>query len=250
MRILVNISYDGLFFIGSQKQSEGRTIQGEFEKILSNLFKEDIKVIICSRLDSKVSARNFVFVFDAENKSNISLEKIRRFLQDSFNTEVLIKKVIEVPPSFHPRHDVKYKIYSYKIQNTAFFDPLISSHLLVVFQPLNLKKIKQGIKLFEGLHDFSLFSSDSQEKNTKLIINKTWVKKTKDFIYLKFKGKSFLKYQIRFLVGALLLYSQKKITKENIVHALDGIQDSNYIKRKVDANGLTLEKIVFEGIKL
>ena len=72
MRILVNISYDGLYFIGSQKQPEGRTIQGEFEKLLSNLFNEEIKVIICSRLDAKVSARNFAFAFDTENKSSYS----------------------------------------------------------------------------------------------------------------------------------------------------------------------------------
>lgn len=250
MRILVNISYDGLYFIGSQKQKEGRTIQGEFESLLSNLFQEEIKVIICSRLDAKVSAKNFVFVFDTKNKANISLVKIKRYLQDSFNSEVLIKEIQIVDKDFHPRHHVKYKIYSYRIENTPLFNPLTSSHSLVVIQPLNLREIKRGIKLFVGLHDFKFFSSDIEEKNTSIKIEKVWVKKRKNFVYLNFKGKSFLKYQIRFLVGALILLSQNRITKENIVNALNGIQDPGYKKKKAEPQGLVLEKIVFEGVKL
>lgn len=245
MRYLINISYDGLFFIGSQKQSEGRTIQGDFEFLLSRLFNEEIKVVICSRLDAKVSAKNFVLTFDTNNKSNISINQIKRYLQDSFDTEVLIKDVCKVSENFHPRHDVKYKIYSYRIENHSNFDPLTSSHSLVIPKPLNLRKIKEGMKLFVGTHNFVYFSKDVEEKNTILIIDKIWLKKEKKYLYFKFKGKAFLKYQIRFIVGALILLSDGKISKEEIRDALNGKISSTYIKKKVDGNGLVLEKIEF-----
>ena len=251
MRYLVNIAYDGLFFIGSQKQSVGRTIQGEFEKLLSKLFNEEIKVVICSRLDAKVSAKDFVFTFDTNNKSNISISHIKKFLQDSFGTELLIKDIYLVKDDFHPRYNVKYKIYSYRIENTSNFDPLTSSHSLIIKTPLNIKKIKEGIKLFIGCHNFVYFTKDVEAKNTNLCIDKIWLKKDRKFIYIKFKGKSFLKYQIRFIVGALIMFSEGKISKEDIVNALEGETSSTYIKKKVDGNGLVLEKVEFtKGYKL
>lgn len=246
MRYLIRISYDGLYFIGSQKQKEGRTIQGEFENLLSKLFNEKIKVIICSRLDAKVSAKDFVLTFDTNNLSNIFPYQIKRYLQNHFASELLIKELYEVSPSFHPRHNVRYKIYSYKIDNRINFDPLNSSHALVVKKKLELRKIKEITPLFIGEHNYVFFTKDCKEKNTNLSIEKIQIKKKKGYVFFIFKGKSFLKYQIRFIVGAFILYSENKISKNSLKHALSGKVDNKYIKMKVDGCGLTLEKIVYE----
>lgn len=247
MRIKITLAYDGLYFIGSQKQKEGRTIQGDFEKYLSLLFNEQIKVIICSRLDAKVSAKEFVLVFDTNNNSNIPLYNIKTYLQDKFDKYIRIINVEKVKDNFHPRYDCKYKIYSYQIYNSLVYDPIISSHYYIPNTILDGHKLKQALKLFKGTHDFNLFCTNDENKNTIFEIMNTKLVKKKEFIYLKFKGHSFLRYQIRFMVGAIILYAQNKLSLNDIIFALENNKSKNYTKNKIDGNGLILEKIVFKN---
>ena len=44
-RIKLVVAYDGTEYCGFQVQNNGPTIEGELNKVLSELFKEDIRVI-------------------------------------------------------------------------------------------------------------------------------------------------------------------------------------------------------------
>ena len=54
--ILLTISYDGTNYFGWQKQDNVKTIQGDLEKALSNLFKQNISIRGASRTDTGVHA--------------------------------------------------------------------------------------------------------------------------------------------------------------------------------------------------
>ena len=65
-RVMLIVAYDGTDYCGWQVQNNGDTIEGELNKALSSLLKEEITVIGASRTDSGVHALGNVAVFDTE----------------------------------------------------------------------------------------------------------------------------------------------------------------------------------------
>ena len=63
MKYVMHIGFDGLCFKGTQKQKGCKTVQGELEKVLSRIYDRPIDLECCSRLDSDVSAMDFVCAF-------------------------------------------------------------------------------------------------------------------------------------------------------------------------------------------
>ena len=53
-RVMLIVAYDGTNYCGWQVQNNGTTIEGELNKALSSLLKEEITVIGASRTDSGV----------------------------------------------------------------------------------------------------------------------------------------------------------------------------------------------------
>ncbi len=64
LRFRGRVAYDGSSFKGWQVQANGRTVQGEIEKILSRRFNRTMKIVGAGRTDSGVHARGQAFHFD------------------------------------------------------------------------------------------------------------------------------------------------------------------------------------------
>ena len=80
MRYFIRIAFLGNGFYGTQKQKNHRTVQGDFEEKLSQIFDENIKVIISSRLDRNVNALDFALAFDTE-KDTVSPDHLKYYLR-------------------------------------------------------------------------------------------------------------------------------------------------------------------------
>ena len=66
-RIKCIVSYDGTRFYGFQIQKKLRTVQGEIQKAIHNICKdEDIVIHASGRTDAKVHGRHQVFHFDTQ----------------------------------------------------------------------------------------------------------------------------------------------------------------------------------------
>ena len=55
----ITISYDGSKYLGLQKLSKGKTIQGELEKVLSKMNEEPVKVVSSGRTMMRNSTLDF-----------------------------------------------------------------------------------------------------------------------------------------------------------------------------------------------
>ncbi len=73
----LTIEYDGTGFAGWQRQprTQGLTIQGELEKILSKILNQPIALAGSGRTDAGVHARGQVASFSAEQPWNPAFEK-------------------------------------------------------------------------------------------------------------------------------------------------------------------------------
>jgi len=117
-RFRLIVAYDGTNYCGWQVQPNAVTVEGVLNKALSDLLKEDIRVIGASRTDSGVHAYGNVAVFDSDTR--IPAEKISYALNQRLPDDITIQKSDEVPLDFHPRHCKCSKTYEYQIFNAEF----------------------------------------------------------------------------------------------------------------------------------
>ena len=101
--------------------------------------------------------------------------------------------------------------------------------------------MKKASKYFIGAHSFEAFTSGERESYNSIIYDIT-LKRKKDYLVITFVGKSFYRYMVRNMVGALMLVGNGKEKPEVIKTMLeDKSKKANYMT--VPANGLYLEKV-------
>ena len=150
-RIKCLISYDGSVFNGMQIQPNLRTIQGDIEKGLKFLTKEDIIIYSSGRTDKGVHAINQVIHFDT--LSTIDPTKFGRVLNNYLPDSIYVKSSSKVHNTFHSRYDVLSKEYMYII-NYNEFDPLKRNYEWFTTN-FNIEKLKSELIKIKGVHDFS-----------------------------------------------------------------------------------------------
>lgn len=240
MKYLVTISYDGSEFYGFQRQNNKRTVQNELEKAVSIINKKETQIKGAGRTDKGVHAlgQRAAFILDYD----ISVDRLKKALNDILPPDIYIVDCKNVKDDFHPRFDVKEKTYVYKI-NVGDYDPLLNKYYYQMLYPLNYKKLKQASKLFLGVHNFKNFVS-GERLNYDAIIYHIYFHRSKDKIIITFKGKSFYRYMVRNIVGAMIDVARDKVSLDDVKSMLD-----NYSVEKelscAPASGLYLTNIKY-----
>ncbi len=194
------VEYDGTHFSGWQLQAKGRTVQGEIEKALQTILKEEIRITGAGRTDAGVHARGQVAHFDASKiPDGINWYKA---LNTVLPEDVVVREVSEAPEDFNARHSAKSRSYQYRIHpgNTA----LERLYCWPVYSELNFHLLENCSKLLVGKHDFSAFCSDEERDQREAIIFEAGWKKEGNFLYFDITANRFLRAMVRMLVGSMV----------------------------------------------
>lgn len=243
-RFKLIVAYDGTNYCGWQVQNNGKTIEGELNRCLSALLKEEIQVIGASRTDSGVHGKGNVAVFDSETR--IPGEKISYALNQRLPDDIIVQKSEEVESDFHPRYCNTVKTYEYKILNRTFPDPMHRLYSDFIHYPLNIEAMKKAATYLVGEHDFKSFcSAGAQVKSTVRTVYALDVEKDKeDVVHITITGNGFLYNMVRIIVGTLtrigLGYGEPKDVK-SILEACDRSKAGP----TAPARGLTLVEIKY-----
>ena len=147
--------------------------------------------------------------------------------------------------NFHARHSAKERIYIYLIQNRLSPSTVNKDREWHIRKKLDITLIKKGSKKLIGTHDFSTFrASNCSAKSPVRTINEIIVSKSKNRIKLKFKSKSFLKNQVRSMVGCLKYLGEKKWNLKKFQNIII-MKDRKKVAPPAPACGLYLEKIIY-----
>ena len=238
MRYLLKISYDGSKFFGFQRQRDKRSVQGEIESTLSNLFDEIILVKGAGRTDRGVHGKGQQLHFDSDKSINV--RHIKRSLNCSLD-DIKIKKVTCVSDSFHSRFSVTRKHYKYEI---SFNKKDYNSNYVLYTKKLPIKRMKDAAKAFLGVHNFQNFVSGERENYECIIYNIKFVKKFNS-LTIHFYGKSFYRYMVRNMVGALIDVGKGKANKGDIIKLLNS-EKTDKVLSTAPAKGLTLVNIYYK----
>jgi len=210
-RYQISIEYNGSEFIGWQIQKRGKSVQKVIQVVISNILKEKIIIHGSGRTDAGVHAIEQSAHFDSKKK----IINTRKFIQSlNFflnNKLVSITEIKKTNLNFHSRYSAKERIYEYVIINRFSPPALDKNKGWHIRKKLDLTIIKKGAKKFLGTHDFSTFrASNCYSKSPIRTLKKINVKKRNEKIIIQFKSKSFLRNQVRSMVGCLVYLGQKK----------------------------------------
>ena len=242
-RIKLVVAYDGTNYCGFQVQNNGPTIEGELNRVLSELFREDIRVIGASRTDSGVHAYCNVAVFDTE--ARMPAEKMIYAINQRLPEDIRVQSSCEVAAGFHPRHTDTRKTYEYRIYNTGVQNPMKRHFALWDYHNLNVDKMKEAATYLVGEHDFKSFCSvDTQVESTVRIIYDLTVTQNGEDIVISVCGNGFLYNMVRIIAGTLLEAGKGKIGPNEIQGILDA-KNRQAAGPTAPAHGLTLVKYEF-----
>ena len=242
--IKLTIEYDGKDFNGWQKQPTKLNIQGTIEQAIKIVTGEDVDLMASGRTDAGVHA--FGQVANFKTNSNIPIEKIPIAINSNLKKSIRIISAEEVDERFHSRLTCKRKTYRYVINNSEFSSAIYRNLETHIPQKLDVEKMKQAAKYFEGEHDFKAFkASGTSSKSSVRTIYKAEVYQEGDRIIIELTGNGFLYNMVRIIAGTLVEVGLGKIESNKIPEIIENKKRENAGKT-LPPNGLYLMKVIYD----
>ncbi len=237
------IEYDGSSFVGWQRQNNGLSIQQLIEESIKKISNEKPIIYGAGRTDAGVHAKGQVASFKLLN--NVDVSTIRDGMNHHLRPfPVAILSAEKVSEEFNARFSAKLRWYEYRVINRRPPLTLQINRAWCVHKIINIKKIIEQSKLFEGKYDLSSFRSvNCQSKSTIKTINSIEVKENKEEIIFIISAKSFLHSQVRIMVGTLVDIGLEKI--KNSISEIISFKNRNRAGVTAPAHGLYLKKIEY-----
>ena len=241
-KIIVN--FDCTEYKGWQYQGHGiRTIQEELVNALKIISKQMVTVTGSSRTDAGVHSAGLTANFYL--RLNIDAESLQRALNSLLPHDIRITECELVDPSFNARFGAKSKTYIYRIFNGKVTSPFNSRFYSHVSYPLDKKKMKKATRFFIGEKDFSSFTSDDPHKNRIRTISEFKMKSKGDEIIFTIKGKSFLRYMVRNMIGLITDVGIGKVELKKIPEIFEA-KDRRAAGATANPEGLTLASVKYD----
>lgn len=237
------IEYDGKSFNGWQKQPTKLNIQGEIEKAIEEITGEKVDLTASGRTDAGVHSLGQTANFKTE--SQIPIEKFAKAINSKLKKSIVIKSAEEVDERFHSRYSVKSKTYRYIINNSDNGTAIYRGLEYHIPMKLNIQKMQEAIKYFEGEHDFKGFkASGTSSKSSVRTIYKGEVKQEGEKIIIQVTGNGFLYNMVRIIAGTLVDVGLEKIKPEDIPEIIES-KDRTKAGKTLPPHGLYLLKVEY-----
>jgi tRNA pseudouridine38-40 synthase len=247
----LTIAYDGTDFHGWQIQADKPTVQGEIVNVLRRITQEHIHLHASGRTDAGVHALGQVGSF--KTQSALSAQEFQRALNAILSPTIRIMDAEEVGPDFNARWSARAKIYCYRIYRGNVVPPSEWRYVLHYPFPLDEEKMADAAARFVGMHDFASFAAstgseeDDKERSTEREIYSAELARSANNEELVFtvRGRSFLRYMMRKMVGTLLDVGRGRLQPDDI-EKLFVLRDRSKSGPTVPPQGLCMIKVEHE----
>ncbi|EAR12232.1 pseudouridylate synthase I [Polaribacter irgensii 23-P] len=249
---LIRLEFLGFRFSGWQKQLNAKTVHDIVDKSLSFVFEDSAyKTIGVGRTDAKVSAN--AYYFQLFRDSEIKEVSFLASLNSNFPPDFRAITVQEVGTDYNVIQASKRKEYHYYFSFGAKNHPFAAPFLVNVAADLDLKKMMDAARLFEGEHYFHKYcTKPSAQTVFKRVIDVCEIVEntilTASFFpeksyMLRVQGKGFLRYQIRLMMATLFEVGKGTLDATFIIASLKEDNDRKFMRNIAPSSGLQLYDI-------
>ena len=252
MKLFLKIRYCGTAYAGYQVQHNAKTVQGELNKALWDLFGFECDVTGCSRTDAGVHALCFCATVTERGKSGIDTripsDKIPYAINFRLPSDISVLSATMVDESFHARYSVINKTYIYRILNTTQRDPFEENRAFHYSRPITdevLSRMNAAAMHICGTHDFSSFmASGSSVKSTVRTVTDCCVKRNGNIVTVSISADGFLYNMVRIICGTLLEVANSNISPDQIPQIINS-RDRTLAGPTLPAHGLYLSEVTY-----
>jgi tRNA pseudouridine38-40 synthase len=230
--VRLRVAYDGTDFAGWQYQPGQRTVQGELERVLSDVAGAPITVRGARRTDSGVHAYDQVAAFDTPRE--LPMIGWVRAVNGKLPDDVAVRAAEPCEVGYNPRFDALAKRYRYTIHLGPVRDPLVrhySWHLgprrarpwrdgtmpVVPEDWLDLDAMSDAAELLVGEHDVGAFQAagDIRENTVRTLTEVSVVRRFEgrdDLVAIEVRGTAFLQHMVRIIAGTLVDVGRERMS--------------------------------------
>lgn len=240
------VEYDGTDFAGLQFQPGERTIAGEVERALGNLFVEPIHVTSAGRTDAGVHASGQVLSFRAER--SFPTERLGISLNANLPPDISVRHAELAPERFSARFDALRRTYEYRVFNRPLRSARDARFAHHVYKPVDRALLADAARDLLGQHDFVSFCGVLPDRGTTVrTIHAIDVRESEGATFvIAISGLGFLHRMVRIGVGTLLEIATGRRAPGDIP-AILAARDRKRAGYTAPACGLTLTRVDYDG---
>jgi tRNA pseudouridine38-40 synthase len=254
--IKLTLAYDGTDFSGWQIQPGQQTIQGALSDVLENLTQQQLQIQGAGRTDAGVHAAGQVANF--KTQAELTAGEFQRAFNALLPPSIRAVAAEEVGPDFHARWNAVAKTYRYRIFRGRVVPPFLWRYVHHDPYPLDFDAMAEAARQFEGEHDFTSFAAsagsedDDRERTMARVIYGSGIARVtgadmqdsaEEWVYTV-RGKSFLRYMVRKIVGTLVDVGRGKLHAGDIPNLFE-MRDRSKSGPTMPPQGLCLAEVEY-----
>ena len=249
MKLLLRLKFLGTDFCGWQFQPNARTVQKVLTDAARELLGADCRITGCSRTDSGVHANDFAATLECgDGVCTIPPERLPAAFAVKLPHDVSVLSATPVAADFHPRYDVLYKEYIYRILLSPVPDPFLCGrvwHYPKRLLPDAEERMNACAAALVGRQDFASFmAAGSKIEDTVRTVKYCTVRHEGDLLTLQIAADGFLYNMVRIIAGTLLLAGAGKLNADGM-RKIIAAKDRAAAGATAPPDGLYLNKVVY-----
>ena len=270
-RYFIELSYDGTAYCGWQVQPNGPSVQGELQRALALLLRQDVSVTGAGRTDAGVHAAKMVAHFDLEaplpappvggraakpmtsssqedKQSSPSRGGLERGLVYRLNGilphDISIHKIYPVADDMHARFSATARTYYYYVHTRK--SPFLRNYSWRLAKAPDFDAMNQAAATLMDYEDFTSFSKVNTDTKTNIchVAQARWVQLA-DFEWrFEITADRFLRNMVRAIVGTLMEVGRGQLTLDGFRQVIEQ-KDRCAAGDSVPARGLFLQEVEY-----
>lgn len=218
----LTIAYEGSRFGGWARQPRLRTVQGELEAACARILGgTEVELTVAGRTDAGVHATAQVASFSVGRQPP---DRFAERLNAVLPRDVAVVAAEPAPDGFDARAEARSRTYRYRVLASPLRDPLEDGRALWWRHPVDREALERCAAAVVGKHDFTAFTP-TQTEHVLFERNVTacrWTAERPELLAMEIEAPSFMRNQVRVLVGTMLEVSAGRRTVEDFRGLLDG----------------------------
>jgi tRNA pseudouridine38-40 synthase len=202
---LLTLQFDGTGFCGWQRQSEGRSVQAEVERVLSRLAGAPVRATAAGRTDAGVHALGMPVT--AVLPDRWQAPELLRAANALLPCSIAVRAVREVRPDVNARRSALGRRYQYDIgTDQGSRSPLRCRTEWPLARELDTGLLRDAATTVAGEHDFRAFAVVGEPKPHYRcrVAEATWHPREGGGLRFVIAADRFLHHMVRFLVGTMV----------------------------------------------